>query len=196
MSRFTAISFLVATILVAGCATESKYSQFQMSGSQYSTDVKKRLRTAKLYNQLDTVMIADVIYNDMWLRNAWVEKLAKANRWDEKKKNEILSIQKNEDSQNAQFIVALYTSEEQWNDLVEKDSRWSIFLETKSGSLRPVSIKKVLLEKLPMRDDLPFNPRFRIFYKVDFQREKAGELPYNLVMSSGLGVVKLAWSRY
>jgi len=188
------IASLVVVLSLSGCATEKKYSHFNIEKGEYSGAVEKRLRTANLYKKFDTIMIADVIYNDEWLRTLWVEEQAKIKRLGDDDKKMLLRLQKREDKKEATFILCVYTSEDKWNDFSRKDSRWSVLLESANGLTRPTSIIKVRQKNLQMRDSFPFNTTFREFYSVTFLRDKIGVLPYKLLLSSPLGSVKFTWS--
>lgn len=195
MKRFSLFGVFVAvTLFVGGCATEKVYSKFKVTNSTYDMAVEKRLRTVKLYKKFDTIMIADVIYNDEWLRTAWVSDQAKVKRLADDDKKTLLRLQKRESDKEITFILCVYTAEDEWNDFSHRNSRWSILLESASGIIRPVLIKPVRQKELQMRDALPFNTNFRKFYVVTFLRDKAAVWPYHLVMSSPLGSARFTWS--
>ncbi len=194
MNRVSLIASLVVALSFSGCATEKSYSHFNTEKGDYSSAVEKRLRTANLYKKFDTIMIADVIYNDEWLRTLWVEEQAKVKRLGDDDKKMLLRLQKREDKKEAVFLLCVYTAEDKWNDFSSRNSRWSVLLESANGVTRPTSIIKVRQENLQMRDNLPFNTTFRKFYSVTFLRDKIGAWPYKLVLSSPLGAVKFTWS--
>jgi len=184
---------LAAMAVMAGCASGGSYSKYQFFENPLNAAVARNTKTAKLYQQLDTIMIVDVIYNDMALRKAWVEQEARARRLADDRKSALLDEQEKEDENTAQFVVALYTADEDWNDLDKKESRWSIFLKNDGDPVRPASIEKVKPEKLKLRDNLPFISSFRSFYLVSFPRERVTAKPFDLVMSGLLGEVKLGF---
>ncbi|MGK7345954.1 MAG: hypothetical protein ACNS63_09125 [Candidatus Nitrospinota bacterium M3_3B_026] len=194
--RPAALFFLCLLALAAAlpsCATEKTSSRYLIGEIPLNRAVASMTRTARLYRELDTILIADVTLLDMGLRRAWVDQAAEAGRLGPSEKAALLEKEREENGASAQFLVALYTSEDEWNDLEKEGSRWSLFLEADGGLARPESIRKVKLEELKLRDNLPFETAFRSFYIVSFPREAAGGPPYTLGMSSLLGEVKLRW---
>lgn len=194
--RFAALFFSLMFAAVAAlpsCATEKGGSKYLLGESRLNRAVAAMTRTAKLYRELDTILIADVVYLGMDLRRTWVDHAAEAGRLGREEKAALLEKEEEENSASAQFLVALYTSEDEWNDLEKEDSRWSLFLEADGELVRPESIKKLKPGALKLRDNLPFETAFRSFYIVSFPREAAGAPPYTLGMSSLLGEVKLRW---
>lgn len=193
-SAFKSVALIAAIAFpLAACATGKTRSSFQIFQNPLSSAVASKTKTFKLYNQLDTILIMDAVYNDMDLRRAWVEQEAETRRLDDEARKEMIKKQEGENARHAQFIVALYTSEDEWNDLAKEDSRWALFINGENGAKRPASVEKIKLEKLNIRDNLPFETTFRSFYLVNFDREKVGAPPYELVMSGLLGEARLTW---
>ncbi len=196
MNRLKVICVCMFVIMFSGCASDHKKTRFQLQSSQYDEEVSKRVRSAKLYRKLETVMIVDTVFIDKGLREAWVNQQSRAKRLSEKQKADMLAEQMELEKSFVEFVVSVYTSEDEWNDFAEKDTRWTVLLDSGANdSSRPVTIKKVKLESLIIRDHIPFDPRFRTFYKVSFPNKSSGSMPYNLTISSPLGAVVLDWSR-
>lgn len=189
MNWLKVFSISVFAILLSGCVSDHKSAKFQLHYNQYSHEITKRVRSAKLYLKLETVMIVDVIYIDKGLREAWVDQVSRARRLGEKQKGDILDQQMAKEKFFNQFVLAVYTSEEEWNDFADQDTRWTLLL----NSEHPVTVEKVKLENLEIRDHIPFDPRFRTFYEVSFPKESSSQAPYRLTMSSPLGEVNLGW---
>lgn len=183
----------LAVFMTAGCASDYAHSKFILLESPLDAEVARQTRTAKLYRQLDTLMIADVIYNGKTLRNVWAEQKAKSARLNEKQAQELLAEQMARNAERAQFYVAFYTPDEEWNDLDKPEPHWTVLLETDGGAVNPVSIEKVKRDALPWAGSLPFFPNFRTFYKVDFPRELAGSGPLMLSLTSLQGETRLVW---
>lgn len=184
----------ISMAFAASCAGTVR-STFQIHENPLTDVVRERTRTVKLYSQFDTILILDGVLYDMAVRRSRVEQEAGSKRLGAEEITSALKPEVAEDSASAQFVLALYTYKEEWNDLAEKNSRWSIFLDTASGPVRPSSITKVERDKLDLRDNLPFDPNFRRFYIVKFPREKAVGAPYRLMMSGLLGEVSLTWNK-
>ncbi|VAX21676.1 hypothetical protein MNBD_NITROSPINAE02-792 [hydrothermal vent metagenome] len=196
MNCFKIIFPCVFAIIFSGCASDHEKTMFQLHYSQYSKEVSNRIRSAKLYRRLETVMIVDAVFIDKGLREAWVNQQSRARRLSEKQKADMLARQMDMDRSFVEFIIAVYTSEDEWNDFAEEDTRWTVLLDSGANdSSSPVTIKKVKLENVIIRDHIPFDPRFRIFYRIDFPNNSLGSMPYNLTISSPLGAVVLDWAR-
>ncbi|MBI4666014.1 MAG: hypothetical protein HY751_06370 [Nitrospinae bacterium] len=185
---------LAATVTVSACAT-TLTSSYQFAENPLSGAVKERGRTAKLYYQIDTIAVMDAILFDMGARREWVEQEAAAKRLSAGEKTALIEEQEKDYAANVTFFLALYTTDEDWNDLVKKDTRWAVFMDTPGGPVRPVSLESADVEKLPVRDNLYFNPAFRKFYKVKFPKDKAGAPPHTLFVSSQLGEMKFEWGK-
>lgn len=185
---------LIAAPALVSCAdrTHSKYHIYE---NPLVGAVRERTRTAKLYSQFDTILILDGTLYDMAVRRGKVEEEASLRRLSADEKEAMLKTEAEDDAKEAQFMLGVYAAREEWNDLAEKNSRWSVFLDTATGPVRPSSITKVEREKLALRDSLPYTSTFRRFYIVKFPREKAGGAPYRLVMSGLLGEVSVLWEK-
>lgn len=183
----------LGVFIAAGCASDYAHSKFILLGSPLDAEVARQTRTAKLYRQLDTLMIADVIYNGRALRTAWAEQKAKSARLGEEQASGLLAGQMERNGEYAQFYVALYTPDSEWNDLDKPQPHWTVLLETESGAVNPVSIEKVKRDSVPWAGSLPFYPNFRTFYKVDFPRRLAGSGPLKLALTSLQGETRLVW---
>lgn len=183
-----AITFLAAALV--SCAGESRFRVF---GSPLESQVAQWTRTAKLYDRFDTILIADAIYNGQPLRAAWVEETAKARRLDEAARQQTLARQTEENAALCVIYLAVYTADSQWNAFAGDKARWTVELASSTGAARPASIKKIEREDVPWFGALPFDPTFRVFYRVEYPRAAAPQGPITLTLSSLLGSVEFVW---
>lgn len=196
MNRFIIFLLIIAAGFLSGCASGKKTAKFQMFENQYSKAVAKSARTAKLYSKLETALIVDAIHVDDWLRKKWVEQQARTRRLGDDEKSALLAGQMKKHENKVEFALAIYTSEDKWNDLAMENSRLTVMLISGEGATqKPATIKKVDINNLIILDHLPFEGRFRTFYMVTFPRDKVGAWPYNLSISSPAGDVKLTWEK-
>lgn len=193
MTKFGGISLLLAAIVMSGCATDMTGSKYQIFSDPLDKEVAASNRSGKLYHQFDTRLIVDAIYNGKRLRNAWVKRVSETSRLTEEEIKRLSEEQNSDNERYAQFFVAFYTPDEQWDDLADPDSKWSVFLQQDTGPVRPESITKIDSESLPWISSLPFDLNFRTVYRVNFPREKSGFGALKLYISSLLGEVKLTW---
>ncbi|MBI5816215.1 MAG: hypothetical protein HZB29_11475 [Nitrospinae bacterium] len=180
--------------LLASCA-QNINSRYQIAENPLTTEVRDRTRTAKLYQDVDTILILDAFVDDESLRKAWAADDAHRRNLGP---NEAKAAQENvmkDDGSKVNFIMALYTAKDEWNDLAKADSRWSVYLDTHKGPVRPASVSKITLDKFYLRDNLPFEPTFRRLYSVSFAKNAIGNAPYRLVMSGQLGETSLYWEK-
>lgn len=193
MIRLKVFCVLLTAMVVSGCSSGRAHSKYILFSDPLDAEVKNWTRSAKLYRQFDTNLIIDTIYNSQMLRKKWVERVGEVSRMSGERKKRLHEDQSRENSTYAQFFVAVYTPYDDWNNLADPDSKWSVFLSSDAEPIRPVSIEKVSLDSLPWSANLPFEPNFRTFYLISFLREKAGFGAKRLVISSLLGEVKFSW---
>ncbi len=194
MTRFPGIAFLLTAIIISGCATDKAGSKYQIFSDPLDKEVATWNRNMKLYHQFDTKIIVDAIYNGKRLRNAWVKRMSETSNLSDGEIKRLSEKQNSDNRRYAQFFVALYTPYEDWNNLADPDSKWSVFLQSDTGPVRPESITKIDSESLPWSSNLPFDLNFRTIYRVNFPRDKSGFGAQKLYISSLLGEVKLTWN--
>ncbi|VAX15317.1 hypothetical protein MNBD_NITROSPINAE03-572 [hydrothermal vent metagenome] len=194
MTRFYGIAFLLSAIILSGCATGAAGSKYYLFSDPLDKEVAAWSQSAKLYHQFDTKFIVDVIYNSEQLRQAWIKKTSELSKLSSGEIKRLTDQQNSENERYAQFFVALYTPDEEWNNMAGKKSKWSVFLESDSGPVRPESITEVDAESLPWSANLPFDPNFRTVYRINFPRDESGFGVLKLHISSLLGEVRLTWN--
>lgn len=193
MTRLYGIPFLLAAIVMSGCATGKTGSKYQLFSDPLDSAVAASNRTMKLYHQFDTKLIVDAIYNDKQLRDAWVERKSESSNLSDGETKILSEAQDSDNMRYAQFFVALYTPEEEWNNLADPNSKWSVFLQPGAEPIHPESITKINSESLPWSSNLPFDLNFRTLYQINFPRDKSGFGAQKLHISSLLGEIKLTW---
>jgi hypothetical protein len=159
-------------------------------------NVRQWTRSAKLYRQFDTTALVDVTYNSLKLRGQAVENLARIKRMSAEEKDRMMLQQERESREYAQFYLAMYTSELEWSNLAKKDPAWIVFIETDKGPVFAEPAVKIRRDQLPWNEgNLPYDPRFRAFYKINIPRHAALEGPIRLMLSSLLGEVQITWDQ-
>lgn len=184
---------LAITLLAAALASCAGESRFRVFASPLENEVAQWTRTAKLYDRFDTILIAGAIYNGQALRGAWVEETAKARRLGEAARQQALTRETEENAATAVFYLAVYTADSQWNAFAGDKARWTVDLTSPAGAARPAVIKKIEREDVPWLGALPFDPTFRVFYRVEYPRAAAPQGPVTLTLSSLLGSVEFVW---
>jgi len=194
VTRLYTIAFMLTAVILSSCATGGGNSKYYIFTDPLDEMVTTWNRSAKLYYQFDTKFIVDAIYNSKQLRQAWIKKTSELSKLSADEIKRLTDQQNSENERYAQFFVALYTPEEDWNNMAGKKSKWSVFLESDSGPVRPESITKIDAESLPWSSNLPFDPNFRTVYRINFPRDKSGFGVQRLYISSLLGEARLTWS--
>lgn len=189
---FAIICFLLAPI--AGCSTGKAVTKIEFSKNGLDRAIEERLRAAKLYRGFDTILIIDAIRKDMGLVEAWGNEYGKTNLLGKQEVDALVEKQRMLLADKTEFVLALYTAKRIWNDLDEENSRWTVALMTREGPVRAKWIKEIDEDELLIRNNLPFDPRFRQFYVVGFPKDVAGAGPYRLSLSGLLGSVELTWA--
>ncbi len=197
MIRTTAIIISAMTVLFSGCSTGGGQTSFIISSNPLDAVISKWNRTGKLYDQFDTRLIVDVIYNSAELRKAWVDQTAKSEMLSDAEKEKLDAEQSSDNGNSAQFVVAVYTPDEDEKDgLASENSIWNLFLESAGKApIHPSSLKPVDIDQLPWTANLPFTTNFRSFYIVQFPREKIGKGAMTMVITSVYGMVRLTWDK-
>jgi hypothetical protein len=188
-------ALLIAVMALVSCAGARERSAFIVPGHPLEIRLAESVRAGKIYHGFDTALIVDVVYNGASLREAWVEARAERERMSMEEKAALLDSQRKEDAQAAVFYVAMYTSFEDWGAPGDGNAKWAVRARTPSGLAYPSNVEKVKPEKLPWRERLPFDPRFRTFYRLSFPRETVGATPTSLLVSCEFGEVRLDWDR-
>ncbi len=194
-----AVALLALITVTVGCSTSGgggeTMSKFGMSESPVDAAVRNNTRTFKLYNKFRTILILDTILNDYELRKTWAREKTKSQKASLKEKSLLMAQEREAANKEVEFILALYTPEDEWNDLDDPETEWVVTLNPASDRVRPVAIEKIKPETLKIRDHLPFHKNFRTFYRVSFKKSSGLKRPYTLVVSSVLGSAEFNWDR-
>lgn len=193
-SKFVLAALLATAPVIVSCAATAR-SKYQIYENPLVNAVREKTRTVKLYSQFDTIVIFDATLYDMAIRRAKVDEESSIKRLGDSEKDSMLKAEAADDAKEIQFILGVYAAKDEWNDLAEKNSRWTLFLDASSGPVQPSSITKAERDKLALRDSLPYTSTFRKFYIVKFPREKVGAAPYRLALSGLLGDVSVSWEK-
>jgi hypothetical protein len=186
-------ALLMGLMIFTGACASSVKTDAPFTATALEQATESRLRTAKLYRRFDTILVIDIIQNNDALVSLWADEAAAARLLSPAEKAALALPEAERLIGHHEFIIAAYTHEDRWNDFDDPLSRWSITLDTGSGPIHPATIKTVKLEKLFLSEALPFDPRFRKFYRVQFVIQPEERRPFTFAISSTLGSASLMW---
>lgn len=185
--------YLLLLSYTGGCAYVRNRTERDMSS--YENVVKSWTKTAKVYDELDTIILIDALYKNWTVRKTYIENLSKTNNISLKEKERLLNMEKEENKKINSFFLTVYTGKELWNDLNEKKSIWNIVLKDKKGNRwRPLKVKEIKYNELKIKKFYPFVTPWKKIYEIDFPKDSsdnAGQII--LTISSMLGRVELRW---
>ena len=185
-------SAALCSLIVLSC-TSHTYNKMELGPDPMVDHVRQWTRTARLYRQFDTTVIVDVTFNSPRLRAFTVDWLSNVQRLTPEEKQKLLDEQMEESGRYLQFYLAMYTPEMEWSELAKKNPAWLVFVDTPKGPVFSEPAQKVRQEEIPWGASLPYDPRYRSFYKINIPADKIAQANIKLVLSSMLGEVYLDW---
>ncbi|MDH5639358.1 MAG: hypothetical protein OEZ04_12800 [Nitrospinota bacterium] len=187
-------SFLIFFLLASSCSSFS-FDRMELGADPMVDHVAQWTRSARLYHQFDTTIIVDVTYYSAWLREKTVKWRTDSQRLGPEEIARLQMEQQEENDQYAQFYVAIYTTDSEWSRLSKGDPAWTVFVQTPEGPVFSETPVKIRQETMPWGNSVPYDPRFRSFYRVDVPRAKIAPGEMKLVLSSLLGEVAVSWDK-
>ena len=190
----TALALLL--IMPGGCAFGKTDMSFSAFPDTFVLLAGKNIRSAKVYRDLDTVLLADIMWYDPEMKRMHVEELSLEGRINEDEKIKLLEDIAAKENTEIEFIAGFYTGEKKWNDFDKSASIWKISLEAGDGSqVGPSSIKKIDLEKMPESHLFTFLTTWKSPYRITF--DKLGELAelksHKMELHSVMGQAEFIW---
>lgn len=129
---------------------------------------------AKVYEGIETRLIAIATYKAFSFRKAYIERYAESYQIDDDYKKSLIERERVVAEDSNEFFLSVYTPEERWNDLDSRDSVWRLFLEDDAGKrLIPISVKRVEKGDPFIREFFPYVDPWSLVYTVRFPRYSA-----------------------
>ncbi len=192
--RFLALIVLFSA--AAGCAGKQTNVDFTFLPERILGDVRKNVRTEKVYRDLDTILIADVFYYDQRIKRDFIQTSLVKEWIDAEQAEKMLAESKANEQKEVEFIAGVYTGDKRWNDFEKQNSIWKVSLQTPDGRwIVPASIEKLKLDKMRDAHLFPFITEWKYVYRIAFpKQEMAGAANYTLRFTSMVGEATFTWN--
>lgn len=192
-----ALGFLAIAALAA-CSGKTTKIDFTMRRDAVLDEVQKNTRTVKVYRDLDTIFIADVLWYTPKLRRNFIANLKSEGRINDQQvaKMNAEVAEKEGSGGSLEFITGFYTPDKTWNDLEKTNSMWSLTIKGSDGTaVSPVKVEKLKYDKMQDSWLFPFLTPWKNAYRVTFTGSGAlmGMDSYTLRVSSTVGEGTFTW---
>lgn len=190
---------LVSALLLfsaVACAGKRITVDFTLIPDRIQDEVRRNVRTEKVYRDLDTILIADVLYYDQRIKQDFIQ-TALIKEWiDAEQAQKMLAESKVNEQKEVEFIAGVYTGDKRWNDFEKENSIWKVALRTPDGRwITPASIEKLKLDKMKDSHIFPFLNEWKFIYRITFPKgELAGAADYTLRFTSMVGEAAFSWN--
>ncbi|MBI5561529.1 MAG: hypothetical protein HY894_01555 [Deltaproteobacteria bacterium] len=155
---------VIAALCLGGCAAVGSQPPYQDVLAQWT-------RSEKVFVGLDARIYLSATYKDPSFIASYVDRYAAAYKLDDAYKAALLEREKEEAERYNEFFAAVYTPEDSWNDLQNKDSIWRLYLEDGTGArLAPISITRVDKSDPLLREFFPYFDMWSSGYRVKFPK--------------------------
>jgi len=196
LNLLSALSVCVFLFVSAGCQSAGTKVQFRLAQDDTVQIVNRLVRTGKIYRNLDTVFVGDLLWHTPALKKAYINEMLKKGRMEQseykQKKAEIEETAPKE----LEFMGALYVAKEKWADFTSPDSIWKLRLVDRNGNLvAPVSIEKIDKKDFPDIEIYSFITSWKTIYRIKFAKTKnlEGMDTYTIRLFSILGDTEFIW---
>jgi hypothetical protein len=188
--------------LSAGCGTRVMQLYEQVVGSKrYARTTEAFTRTREVRDGLETRFI----FSSTWLSPEWVrafsEEYANIYYLDSERKSRMIDRWKGESETYERFFVALFTPDDQANDLDEEKTLWTLHLvRADERDFPPVYVRKTSLRPEEVSRFFPYSGTWYRAYEVAFPKEAGEKVEatiaaprFKLVLSGVQGRAVLVW---
>ena len=183
--------------LTGGCAPPQS-KDFVQATDAYRKLIYSHTQREYFYHGLETILAVQAVYLDWPLRQAYVDKYAIDQSLSPQVREKLLSQEREQDSKNCRFWLALASDHGVSVDLNTSDSIWQVRLLGPHGER--IAPSRVELQNPPSPYFSLFAPHYSEFmtvYQVDFPKSASGQgetQDIGLEMKSALGGITLHWS--
>lgn len=183
---------IMGPAMLGGCS----HTAFSLFPDRTVGETRKYVRTAKIYRNMDTILIADILWHNPDVKRLHVKRMAKQGRIDAvDEKRMLLNIGETE-KKELEFLAGIYTGEDKWNDFHKNDSIWKIRLIMADGSkTAPSKIEKLTVKNMPDSHLFAFITPWKKLYRITFEKTEAllQLQNYDMEIYSFLGNAEFSW---
>ena len=182
---------------VSSCANRDTKVQFSVWRDRIMDAVGQNVRTAKVYRDLDTILIADVLFYKPEIKRSFINAVKEEQRIDGEQANKMLAEIAEKEEKEVEFLAGVYTGDKRWNDLEKEGSMWHVTLKAADGSwIAPSSIVKLKLDKMQDAWLFPFLTEWKYIYRLTFPKTSAiaGLDSHTLRITSVVGEGTFTWN--
>ncbi len=196
LNLFAVLSVCVFLLLPAGCQSDRTKVQFRLFQDKIITMIDRLVMTGKIYRDLDTVFVGDLLWYTPELKNEYIDEMLKKGRMEQSEYNQQKAEIEKQASKEMEFLGAFYTFEDKWNDFDSPDSIWKLRLVDKDGNLvAPISVKKIKRKDMPDTNVFAFINYWKTIYIIKFAKTAnlEGMDAYRVRLFSVLGDTEFVW---
>ena len=188
-------AFLSCALLASGLSCAGV--NFSMRRDKVLDEVSKNKRTVKVYRDLDTIFIADILWYSSELKRSFVQTIKSEGRIDDFQANKMLGDIAEQEGRELEFIVGFYTPDKALNDLDKGNSMWRLTLKAADGSsVTPTVIEKLKYNNMQDAWMFSFLTPWKYCYRARFAKTDAlkGLSAYTLRVTSVVGEGTFNWN--
>lgn len=192
----------VLAVLSVGCGTRVMQLYEKVIGSRrYARTTEAFTRTREVHDGLETRFIL----SSTWLSPEWIrafsEEYANIYYLDSERRGRMIGRWRGESETYERFFVALFTPDEQTNDLEEEGTLWTLRLvRADERDYPPVYVRKTSLRPEEVSRFFPYSGTWYRAYEVAFPKEAGEKVEtaiaaprFKLVLSGVQGRAVLVW---
>jgi hypothetical protein len=188
--KFKYIFLFLLFITLSGCA-HLKELGFRSYQNNFTNDLNRHTKSVTLYRDFTTIAIAQATHFNKRLMEEYITYTQRMDAVKAKKYHKLLS----EFDQYDIYWLALYTPDDDINNLSSKDSFWNIYLSRNSATCSAVSIKEVGVNDMT-KQWLYFVKanKWARQYIIKFKKDSKPSKNSRLVLSSFLGTIEILFN--
>jgi len=196
LKLLSVLSVCVFLFLSTGCQSAGTKVQFNLARENTVKIVNRLVRTGKIYRDLDTVFVGDILWNTPTLKKAYIDEMLKKGRMEQSEYNQRKAEIEEAASKTLEFMGAFYVAKDKWKDFTSPDSIWKLRLVDRNGGLvAPVSVEKIDKKDFPDTAIYSFITSWKTIYRIKFAKTKnlEGMDTYTIRLFSILGNTEFIW---